>query len=158
PRANMASHSNGHHDKSTPPQFRYDGHFPAIGGPVASAALTGHPTGWHSGRRLVLLSGVGILVLWGSLYLAFRDWRERYRARARFGVTHVGPAVDPFAEIVPDGVGRAAWLEAVHETHEMLAAVLSANLLDVRQMVLLREELRQAVERSRLHPDTARTE
>jgi hypothetical protein len=40
----------------------------------------------------------------------------------------------------------------------MLVSVLSANLLDLRQMKLLRDELKQTVERARLHPETARDE
>jgi hypothetical protein len=92
------------------------------------------------------------------LYLAFSDWRERYRARTSFGVSQVAPTIDPLADVVTDGVSQTAWQEAVRQTHDMLAAVLSANLLDLGQMELLREELRQTVERSRLHPETARAE
>ena len=36
----------------------------------------------HSGRLLVISSGLTLLVIWGTLYLVFRDWRARYRERA----------------------------------------------------------------------------
>ena len=55
--------------------------------------------------------------------------------------------IDPLAEIIPPGVGAGAWQEAVRETHAMLVSVMSANLLDVQQMQLLRDELKQTVER-----------
>jgi hypothetical protein len=112
----------------------------------------------HSGRRLVLVAGAAILVLWGALYLVFHEWRARYRTRTSFGVTQVAPVIDPLAEIIPPGVGAGAWQEVVRETHAMLVSVMSANLLDVQQMQLLRDELKQTVERARLHPETARDE
>ena len=108
--------------------------------------------------KICAVAGAAILVLWGSLYLVFHDWRARYRARTSFGVTQVAPVIDPLAKITPPGVNAGAWQEAVRQTHAMLVAVLSANLLDVRQMQLLREELKQTVERARLHPETARDE
>ncbi len=67
-------------------------------------------------------------------------------------MTQVAPVIDSMAEIAPPGVDTAAWKEAVRETHAMLVTVLSANLLDIQQMQLLREELRKSVERARLHP------
>ncbi len=66
--------------------------------------------------------------------------------------------IDPLADIIPAEVGPAVWHQAVGQTHDMLVAVLSANLLDIRQMELLREELKQTVERVRLHPETVREE
>ena len=82
----------------------------------------------------------------------------RTRTRTSFGVTQVAPVIDPLAEIIPPGVDAGAWQEAVRETHAMLVSVMSANLLDVQQMQLLRDELKQTVERARLHPETARDE
>ncbi len=97
----------------------------------------------------MVLACTTILVLWGTLYLAFRDWRARYHARTTFGVTEVAPVIDPLADISPPGVGPDAWQDAVRQTHSMLVAVLSANLLDVGQMELLRDELKETVERAR---------
>ncbi len=35
----------------------------------------------HSGRWFVLVSGLVLLTIWGTLYLLFRDWRARYQKR-----------------------------------------------------------------------------
>jgi hypothetical protein len=104
---------------------------------------------------LVLAACATILVLWGSLYLLFRDWRSRYRLRADFGATRVAPVIDEFAGIKPPGVDEQAWGNAVGDTRSMLVSVTGANLLDVRQMQLLRAELEHAVARAKSHPETA---
>jgi hypothetical protein len=106
----------------------------------------------------VLVAGAAILILWGVLYLVFYEWRVRYRNRTSFGVTQVAPVIDPLAEIIPPRVAARDWQEAVRETHAMLVSVLSANLLDIRQMERLRDEREQTVNRARLHPETARDE
>ena len=31
----------------------------------------------HSGRRFVLVAGVVTIVIWGTLYLVFREWRSQ---------------------------------------------------------------------------------
>lgn len=153
----MASTSNGHQDGYASRRFRFDD-LPSTVVHTPASAFGADLGPQHSGRRFVLLACSTILVLWGTLYVAFHDWRARYRARTSFGVTQVAPVIDPLAEIIPPEVGVAAWQDAVRQTHEMLAAVLSANLLDVGQMELLREEVKQTVERARLHPETAREE
>ena len=48
----------------------------------------------HSGRRFVLVAGLTVLVIWGTLFLVFRDWRARYRERALYGATQVVPPID----------------------------------------------------------------
>jgi hypothetical protein len=105
---------------------------------------------------LVVVAVATILSVWGALYLVFRDWRERYRARASFGATQVAPMVDPLALRVPAGVDAQAWRDAVGETHDMLVSVTGANLLDLPQMQLLRDELKQTVARTKHHPEAAR--
>ena len=152
----MASRPNGHQDGSTSRRFRFDDLTstsvrPSASAPAAASSL-------HSGRRLVLVAGATILILWGCLYLIFRDWRSRYRARAQFGATQVAPVIDALAGIEPPGVDGQAWRDAVRETHSMLVSVTGANLLDVRQMQSLRAELEQAVARARARPETARDE
>lgn len=109
----------------------------------------------HSGRRLVVVACLTILMLWGSIYLVFRDWRQRYRVRASLGATQVAPVVDALAESQPPGVDAQAWRDAVRETHAMLVSVTAANLLDLKQMEALRDELKQIVDRARNHPETA---
>ncbi len=154
----MASTSNGHQDDSTSRWFRFDDLTSTVVYPPDAEFTSGDLGSYHSGRRLVLVAGAAILVLWGVLYLVFHEWRVRYRTRTSFGVTQVAPVIDPLAETIPPGVDAGAWQEAVRETHTMLVSVLSANLLDVHQMQLLRDELKQTVERARLHPETARDE
>jgi hypothetical protein len=154
----MASTSNGHQDGSASRRFRFDDLASTVVQLPTPASGSGDVMPHHSGRRLVLVAGAAILVLWGALYLVFLEWRARYRTRTSFGVTQVAPVIDALAEIIPPGVGAGAWKEAVRETHAMLVSVMSANLLDVQQMQLLRDELKQTVERARLHPETARDE
>ena len=123
----MASTSNGHQDGSASRRFRFDDLTSTVVHAVAPGSSAADIGPQHSGRRLVLLAGAAILLLWGSLYLAFHDWRARYRAGTSFGVSQVAPVIDPLAEIIPAGVDVADWQEAVRQTHAMLVAVLSAN-------------------------------
>jgi hypothetical protein len=102
-----------------------------------------------------VVAGAIILVLWGTLYLVFRDWRARYRIRANFGAAEVAPAIDPLAEIVPPGIDPRSWKDAVAATHSMLVSVTGSNLLDLPQMESLRDELHEVVARSRAHPEYA---
>jgi hypothetical protein len=144
--------SNGNPEGRSPRRLRFDD---LASGLARSAAAAGASARTHSGRRLVLAAGATILVLWGVLYLAFRDWRARYRERAYFGATAVAPAIDPLANVVPPGIEPRAWREAVERTHSMLVTVTSANLLDVPQMAALRGELEQVVVRAGAHPEQA---
>ena len=109
----------------------------------------------HSGRRFVIVAGITVLLIWGALYLIFREWRAKYRQRAAYGLTRVVPAIDPLAEIAPPPLDPIAWRDAVQQTHAMLVTVISSNLLDVKEMRQLRDELDQAVARARAHPETA---
>jgi hypothetical protein len=98
----------------------------------------------YSGRVFVTVVVVGVLVLWGGLNLAFRQWRAGYRERADYGVEHVAKAIDPLARVVPVGeafsgaggakAGELAWEQAVAETHAMLVTLTAANVLDRAQM------------------------
>ena len=111
--------------------------------------------GGHSGRRFVLAAGVAVLLIWGTLYLIFRDWRAKYRERARYGATQVVPAIDPLRSIVPPDVGQSMWHDAIDQTRAMLLTVTGSNLLDVKEMNTLRVELADHVRRGRDHPATA---
>ena len=110
----------------------------------------------RSGRHVVIVGVLLVLVTWGGLYLAFRDWRARYRARALYGARHVATAIDPMAAAVPPGVPSHAWRDAVSETHAMLVTVTATNLLDMAALRSLRGEVAARVARSR--PETARSE
>src|SRR5262245_19910805 len=82
----------------------------------------------HSGRRLVTIAVLSILLLWGALYLVFRDWRARFRARAAFGKSYVATAIDPLATVPPSGVDSTEWHLAVRETHDMIVTLTGSNL------------------------------
>ena len=125
-----------------------------------SPGLTGKTTvemvaGGHSGRRLVLAAGMTVLLIWGTLYLVFRDWRARYRERALFGATQVVPAIEPLRGVMPPGVTVVAWQDAVDRTRAMLITVTSSNLLSIADMASLRVELSQHVRRACSQPATA---
>ncbi len=109
----------------------------------------------HSGRRFVIMAGIAVLLIWGVLYLVFREWRARYRERAAYGVSQVVPAIDPMGDILPPDVDPASWRDAVRQTHAMLLTVTASNLLDIVEMRDLRDELDRAVGRARARPETA---
>jgi hypothetical protein len=123
-------------------------------GPSATAPSGSlHPG--HSGRRLVIAAGFTLLVLWGTLYLVFRDWRARYRERALYGATQVLPAMDRLRAITPSNVDPVLWRKAVDQTGSMLITVTGSNLLDVKDMDRLRDELDHHASRATDRPETA---
>jgi hypothetical protein len=153
----MTSTPNGHQNGSPSRRFRLD---ELTSNSVQTAAAQGSlalPRA-HSGRRFVLGAGLVLLLLWGALYLVFRDWRSRYNERAQFGATQVAPVIDALADTPPPGVTAGDWRNAVRDTHDLLVTVTGSNLLDRQQMLSLRQELEQTVARARAHPETARDE
>jgi hypothetical protein len=112
--------------------------------------------GTVSGRRFVIAGVIGVLAVWGAVYLGFLAWREQYRALAAFGETEVAPLVDPLADVVPPGVDPGAWRKAVADTHAMLVALTAAGLLDRDGMEGLRSEVAARVAAS--SPETVRCE
>ncbi len=101
----------------------------------------------HSGVRFVLVLGTSVLLIWATLYLAFREWRATYRERTAYGLTQVVTVIDPLGEITPPALDPIAWRDAVQRTRAMLVTVISSNLLDVKEMRQLRTELEQSVTR-----------
>ncbi|HEX8201213.1 MAG TPA: hypothetical protein VF590_12055 [Isosphaeraceae bacterium] len=108
----------------------------------------------HSGRAFVVAAVLTVLLIWGLLALAFRDWRVRYRARADFGRHAVAAAIDPLASSVPPGVSPPEWRRAVDATHAMLVEVATSGRLDRPQLEALRADLARRVAGAR--PETAR--
>jgi hypothetical protein len=108
----------------------------------------------HSGRMFVIAAVLTILLIWGVLYLVFRDWRVRYRERADFGRREVATVVDPLADRVPPGIAPAEWRRAVGATHAMLVEVTASGRLDRPQMQALRDDLARHVAGAR--PETVR--
>jgi hypothetical protein len=155
----MTSTPNGHQDGPPSPSHRFSlDELPAIStqATAGQGSLALPPA--HSGSRFVLAAVLVLLLLWGALYLIFRDWRARYNERARFGATQVAPAIDALADTPPPGVTAGDWRDAVRETHDLLVTVTGSNLLDRQQMLSLRQELEQTVARAQAHPETARDE
>lgn len=161
----MSSSSNGQHGRPDDPirRLRYDdlsaimdrtsGHGPRRAG-ARKTALSWMSSG-TSGRRFVIVAVIAVLVVWGSLYLVFREWRARYRERAAYGAGQVAPAVDALADVQPPGVDPARWRDAVNRTHAMLVTLTGSNLLGLSEMRDLRAELDGAVARAKAHPDAA---
>jgi len=114
----------------------------------------------HSGRRFLILAGVGLLVLSGMLFLLFRDWRIRYRERAEYGLNQVVPTIDElyYLELNNKHISDDDWRDAVDRTHAMLETVVTANLLDYIQLKALRAELETRVTQAKAHPETAPAE
>ncbi|MGO9471430.1 MAG: hypothetical protein ACLQIB_45045 [Isosphaeraceae bacterium] len=123
--------------------------------PQGERATTSRDDRGHSGRRFVLVSGLALLAIWGTLYLLFRDWRARYQKRASYGASYVVPAIDPMARLEPPDVAPEAWRDAVASTKSMLLTVTSSNLLDEKQMRELQMELEGAARRSMADPKRA---
>jgi hypothetical protein len=109
----------------------------------------------HSGRLFIIAVGVTILLVWGMLYLFFREWRSGYRERALYGKTQVIPAIEPLRTIRAPKVDPVAWRDAVDQTRAMLVTVIDSNLLDLKDMDNLRVELAQHVGRASAQPATA---
>ena len=122
----------------------------------STAARDRFEPGSVSGRRFVVAAIIGLLAVWGVVYLAFDAWRARYQALAEFGATAVAPLVDPLADQVPPGVDPKAWRQAVADTHAMLVALAGAGLLDRTQLEDLRADVSTRV--ARASAGTARKE
>jgi hypothetical protein len=156
----LARNGQDRSDRDTARRLRFDD----LGAIVLrnTTGPTGTPSsplvGGHSGRRFVLAAGVAVLLIWGTLYLVFRDWRAKYRERARYGATQVVPAIDSLRSIVPPHISEPAWHDAIDQTRAMLLTVTGSNLLDVKDMDRLRAELSQHVGRARAHPEAAISE
>lgn len=108
-----------------------------------------------SGRRFVLLSAVVLALLWGGLYLVFRDWRARHRELAAYGRAHVAAAIDPLADLRPPGVDPQAWRKAIDATRRMLADVTASGLLDRPGLDALRDDVQARVSAARARPESA---
>lgn len=124
--------------------------------PTTAADVTtpAHGPG-HSGRVFVTVAVIAVLVCWGVLYLAFREWRSRYRQRAEYGAAQVAPAIEPLAGMIPAGVDPTRWRDAVARTHAMLLTVTASNLLGLDELHNLGDEIRRAVARAQARPETA---
>lgn len=147
----MATTRNGNPGNHPTRRLRFDASTSRL---VKSPPAELSPT--HSGRRLVTVAVCSILILWGSLYLAFREWRARFHERVAYGKKHVAPAVDPLGHIVPPDVDPIKWRRAVRETHDMIVTLTGSNVLTLDGMKDLENELTMRI--ARAQPETARAE
>jgi hypothetical protein len=139
-------------------RFDHSGSNPGGGSPGAQhpgAPLAMQPHEGHSGRRLVVVAAVVILLSWGILYLAFRGWRANYRERVAYGVSHVVSTIEPLRAITPPRVEPRAWADALDKTRAMLTTVVSSNVLDVDEMNKLKAELEESVAQTLARPESA---
>ena len=91
----------------------------------------------------------------GDALSGFSGMAGRYRERALYGATQVLPAIDKLRAITPTNVDPVQWRKAVDQTGSMLITVTGSNLLDVKDMDRLRDELDQHASRATDHPETA---
>jgi hypothetical protein len=149
---------------ATTPNGRSNGHIPHSPhrlGDAADLAFRQPPAGPappsrdYSGRRFVVIAIFVLAAIWAVLFIAFRQWRAQYFARAAYGARQVAPVIDGLAEFTPHGVARGDWKDAVDRTHALIVTVVDSNLLSIEQMNTLRDELAETVRRSRDRPDTA---
>jgi hypothetical protein len=106
----------------------------------------------------VAVAVIVVLLTWGGLYLAFQRWRANYRERVAYGTSNVVPVIDLFKEVMPPGVDRTDWRDAVDKTRAMITTVVASNLLDRDDMDKLRLELDQRVATVHSNPEAAADE
>ena len=110
----------------------------------------------RSGRWFVIGAVVTIAVLWGTLFLIFREWRARHRELAAFGASEVAPLVDRLADLVPPKVEPKQWRKAVVATHGMLEVATGSGTIDREGMEQLRDKLRERF--AKVTPDSVADE
>lgn len=108
----------------------------------------------RSGRWFVIGAVLTLLLIWGTVFVVFREWRARHRELAAYGATQIAPLVDPLAKMVPPKVDAKAWKRAVDDTHGMLVAATSSGTMGRPELETLRAEL--AVRFAQDTPETAK--
>lgn len=124
---------------------------PSGGGPLPERLGRG-----VSGRAFVTAAVVGLLVIWGLLYLAFTSWREGARERIAAGKEAVA-VIEGLAAVEPQGVDPGEWAEAVEATHAMLVEVVGTGRLDRPALDRLGDDLAERVAKAAADPDRAVT-
>jgi hypothetical protein len=142
----MESPGNGSASREPAHHFRIDA-------PPGSRGISDPLGRGRSGRRLVTVAVLGILVIWSMLYIFFVKWRAGYRARVSYASVALAPTVDPLSQVIPPNVDPATWAETIAETHAMLDRLAGSGVLDMDQIQTIRADLNQRVAHAR--PDTA---
>ncbi len=106
----------------------------------------------YSGRRLVSIGLLVILVIWGTIYAIFRDWRTKYYARVTagraFAEAKLAPIVEPLAEKIPPGVDPKAWEDAIAATSAMLSTLAGSGQMTEIQLAKLASDVSRRIEQA----------
>jgi hypothetical protein len=108
-----------------------------------------------SGRWFVGAGVVGLLLLWGALYVVFSLWRSGVEERIAFGKSQVAPIVADLAGLEPPGIDREDWRRAVADTEAMLTEVVGTGRMDDSRLQSLRSDLRRRVAQAHQSPESA---
>ncbi|WP_165249488.1 hypothetical protein [Paludisphaera soli] len=129
---------------------------PIPGSPPRAVDLRGGRGGReYSGRRFVILSGVGVVLLWALLFLIFRPGLDRFKERTEFGRKEVAPTVFELRKVQPPGVDSRAWDEAVQATYGLLATTTASGELPIEEQTALRDQVKAVAARAGEHPENA---
>ncbi|QDV37354.1 hypothetical protein [Tautonia plasticadhaerens] len=109
------------------------------------------------GRLFVVGSVGGALLIWGTLYVIFIDWRQEIRGRIDYGKSKVAPVVGSLSAITPPGIPEQEWEDAVRRSEAMLDEVVGTGRLDPQRMESLRSDLTSRVAEARRSPRVAPT-
>lgn len=108
----------------------------------------------YSGRRLVSIGVLVILVIWGSIYALFRDWRSKYYARVStgraFAEAKLAPIVEPLADTIPPGIDPKSWEDAIAATSAMLGTLAGSGQMTEIQLEKLASDVSRRIQRSRV--------
>ena len=135
-------------DKRGRPLFRID---------PCRSGLRVSPGSGVSGRKVVAAGVLGLLILWGTLYLLFLGWRNGVEDRIQYGKTEVVPVVKDMASRVPPGIREEDWRNAVADTEAMLDEVVGTGRLDRPELEALRSDLLQRVSQANRSPELSLT-
>ncbi|WP_152052268.1 hypothetical protein [Tautonia marina] len=108
-----------------------------------------------SGRWFVGAAVVGLLMVWGALYVLFWFWRSGVEERIAFGKNQVLPIVTELAALEPPGIDRNDWLQAVADTETMLEEVVGTGRMDRSRLQALRSDLERRVVEAHRSPELA---
>ena len=109
----------------------------------------------RSGRLFIVGFVVGVLTLWGTLWLVFRDWRARHQALADYGARAAAAPVGRLKDRIPPGVNAETWRGAVADTRAMLERLTASGLLDRPAVDRLAITVHGRVARAEADPDRA---
>ena len=113
-------------------------------GPTGGSGSAVPGSGW-SGQWFVALGILALAAVAAGLVVGFRGWKARQLALAAYGAEVVAPTVEGLLAKVPPEIDREDWAAIVGESHDLLAALTSAGLLDRPAMEALRAEVADRV-------------